>query len=270
MKTLLFLGTVGIAGFLLLLVLLDVGVSENSVVSEESEQAEALEMSVTLIPIAATLPERELKPEVVEKEPIREEKLPPEPKEPPEREPQPVEEAVADPGPGDAGEPDAAGRFPALVASYVGAGGLRAHLMGLGALGARTFVADMDEQKLVAEVDPSSWRLSTDFAPLSGMALDRSRLINDDHNVAAVITEAQSRYGYGNFVFVLLMPQSVENRILRGLNHAFKRMGRPASEFISVHGSYAHNGRSVSLRVVDARDRRGHSVPLSTDVLLGP
>ena len=142
--------------------------------------------------------------------------------------------------------------------------------MALRALGARTFVADMDEQKLVAEVDPSSWSLSTDFAPLSGMALDRSRLINDDRNVEATLTQARSRYGHGNFVFVLLMPRAVENRIIRGLNHAFKRIGRPANEFVSVHGSYAHSGQRLTLSVLDARDQQGRSVALSTDILLRP
>ena len=73
MKTLLFLGVVGVAGFLLLLVLIDVGVSENSMVSEDHASTEALEMSVMLVPIEATELERELKPEVVEIEPIREE-----------------------------------------------------------------------------------------------------------------------------------------------------------------------------------------------------
>jgi hypothetical protein len=260
MKTLLFLGVVGVAGFLLLLVLLDVQVSGDSVVSED-ESKESLEMSVMLMPIEEMAAEPEMKPEVIVGEPIPEE-TPPLPREqPPQQRPRPV--PAAD-------DADAAGRFPALVASYAGAGGLRAHLMALRALGARTFVADMDEQQLVAEVDPSNWSLSKDFVSLSGLALDRSRLIDDDRNVEAIIRSARSLYGYGNFVFVLLMPRAVENRILRGLDHAFKKIGRPANEFVSVHGSYAHSGRRLSLSVVDARDRRGRSVALSTDILLGP
>ena len=249
MKTIVFIGTIGFAGFLLLLLLLDVGVNQDPAVSEKRDGEPALEMSVMLMPIEATEPELVPEPEVVEREPIRAEKILTEPEEPAQKQPPPIEKTVAEPQPGEtesaADDSETSGRFPALVASYTGAGGLRAHLLVLRALGARTFVANMDAQQLVAEVNPASWSLSTDFAPLQNMALDRSRLIDDDRNVEAVIRRAQSLYGYGNFVFVLLMPRAVENRITRGLNHAFRRIGRPASEFVSVHGSYAHNGERL-------------------------
>lgn len=273
-KAILLFGTLGLAGFLLLLVLVDVRVSRNPILSEESDGEPTLEMTVMLMPIEEVEAEQETRPEVVEKEPIHEEQIPTAPEDPPQKAPRPIGETVVEREPEKtepvAGGSEAGGRFPALVASYAETGGLRAHLMALRALGARTFVADMNEQHLVAEVDPSNWSLSEDFVPLSGMALDRSRLIEDDDNVEAIITNARSLYGYGNLVFVLLMPRTVENGILRGLNGAFERIGRPASEFVSVHGRYEQNGRRLSLSVVDAHDRQGNSVPLLVDIPLGP
>jgi len=271
-NALLLFGIAGLTGILLLLVLLDVRRRQHRAVSEERNDEQAFEMSVSLIPMEESEARRKIKANVVRKERIEEQATRPRAEGALEK--ATIEERVAEAerratAPA-AEESEAAGRFPALVASYAGAGGLRAHLMALQALGARTFVADMNEQRLVAEVDPLNWSLSKNFAPLSGMALDRSRLIDDDDNVEAIITGARSLYGYGHLVFVLLMPRAVENGILRGLNRAFERIGRPASEFVSVHGSYEHNAGSVLLSVVDARDRQGNSVRLLADIPLGP
>jgi hypothetical protein len=130
-------------------------------------------------------------------------------------------------------------------------------------LGARVFVGDLDSRRLLAEVDPASQILWTEFRPATGLAVGRPRVIRDDRRGAEILRQATATFGPGTYALVLLVPHEVEARILALFERELSRQGRALGEFVSIRGSYQQGPRGLALRLDEAIERSGRRLPLS-------
>ncbi len=133
-----------------------------------------------------------------------------------------------------------AGSFPEISVGYQDLG-FASYAEAMGRLGARFFVARAQHLELLAEVRGGQFDADIEVQRLRGLS-PRSRDITDEPQVAHWLEKAGEAFGPDRFVFIVLIPQTVESAIQDSLRKFCERAGIPLDRVVRFSATYGITG----------------------------
>jgi len=151
------------------------------------------------------------------------------------------------------------GSFPSITANYRVNLGFETYVKSLKSLGARFFIRDRIERKLVGEVDFQTLYLSP-IRHLKGLS-PRSRIISSELAVNKYIELANVMFGQSDYQMILLLPLQIDAALIGGMEKALRQSGYDVRNFISLEARYEKDSRGLRLIVVSGTYRTLESIP---------
>ena len=151
------------------------------------------------------------------------------------------------------------GLFPSITANYRVTLGFESYVKSLQNLGARFFIRDRIERKLVGEVDFQTLYLSP-IRHLKGLS-PRSRIISGELGVDKYIELANVMFGQGDYQMILLLPLQIDAALIGGMEKALRQSGYDVRNFISLEARYEKDSRGLWLIVLSGTYRTFESIP---------
>jgi hypothetical protein len=151
------------------------------------------------------------------------------------------------------------GSFPSITANYRVNLGFETYVKSLQNLGARFFIRDRIERKLVGEIDFQTLYLSP-IRHLKGLS-PRSRIISGELAVNKYIELANVMFGQGDYQMILLLPLQIDAALIGGMEKALSQSGYDVRNFISLEARYEKDSRGLWLIVVSGTYRTLKSIP---------
>ena len=151
------------------------------------------------------------------------------------------------------------GSFPSITANYRVNLGFDAYVKSLQSLGARFFIRDRIERKLVGEVDFQTLYLNP-IRHLKGLS-PRSRIISGELAVNKYIELANVMFGQGDYQMILLLPLQIDAALIGGMEKALRQSGYDVRDFISLEARYEKNSSGLWLVVVKGTQKKLECIP---------
>ena len=151
------------------------------------------------------------------------------------------------------------GSFPSITANYRVNLGFETYVKSLQSLGARFFIRDRIERKLVGEVDFQTLYLNP-IRHLKGLS-PRSRIISGELAVNKYIELANVMFGHGDYQMILLLPLQIDAALIGGMEEALSQSGYDVRNFVSLEARYEKDSGGLWLVVVSGTYRTHESIP---------
>lgn len=139
-------------------------------------------------------------------------------------------------------EPGNEGQFIAVSADYRQSLGFPGYVSQMKRLGGRFVLFNTTRQQIVAEVDP----VAGVFTPMHKTLFDgmspRTREVQKEIAVSRALRKGEELYGAGRYTILLLLPQSIDDRMQSELSGKLTQAGLSPSKVVKVSGVYREQG----------------------------
>ena len=153
------------------------------------------------------------------------------------------------------------GQFIAVSADYRQHLGFPGYVKMMQKLGGKFVLFDSTRQRIVAETDPvNGYFFNITENSLAGFS-PRSREVHKEIAVSKTLKKAQGKYGPGRYKILLLLPQSVDDRMQSQLATFLKSQRVDPNVIVRADGIY----QNEVLVIISVQDRQGqkYSVDLA-------
>ena len=147
------------------------------------------------------------------------------------------------------------GQFISISADYRQHLGFPEYVKMMQKLGGKFVLFDSTRQRIVAETDPvNGYFFKITENSLVGFS-PRSREVHKEIAVSKTLNNAQKKYGPGRYKILLLLPQSVDDRMQSQICTFLQNEGVDPAVIVRADGIY----KIDMLRITSVRDKQGES-----------
>lgn len=147
---------------------------------------------------------------------------------------------------------DESGSAPFISACYRRYLGFPGYVREMRRLGGVFLLYDPVNEKIKAEIDMDSGSFSRVNIPKLKRMSPRMREINKEIAISGLLAKAKSEFGAGQYTVIMLLPRTVDSRILRNVCRKLTAHDLIPENVTRLVGEYVKFGNSLNLRISEA------------------